>query len=38
MLKSELDQWLKIGDPMDSNTTLGPLVDMKSKINLTKQV
>lgn len=30
-LKSKLDQYIKIGDPMDINTTIGPLISQKAK-------
>jgi len=37
-LKSQLDSYIKVGDPMDPETTIGPLSMQKSKEDLTKQV
>jgi succinate-semialdehyde dehydrogenase/glutarate-semialdehyde dehydrogenase len=35
-LKLGLDKYIKIGDPLDMNTTIGPLVSQKAKESLQK--
>lgn len=38
MLKKDLDNYIKIGDPMDMNTTIGPLVQQRAIDSLRNQI
>jgi len=37
-LKKDLDSFIKIGDPIDMTTTIGPLVFPKAKSDLKSQI
>ena len=37
-LKTELENWVKVGDPLNTNTTIGPLVSQKAKDQISGQI